>query len=192
MFEFLKKNLNFVKEVLYVDLLKEKDKYGNIILHNLFYYTNSLDVVKYVFKMYKLHFPELFLKKDYKGPLVINNLLFYNNSLSTLIYVLNFFKKHYPILFFKKQIRNNSFNYNRMFHTTHDPKKFLKCFLKFYIINFPFLSLNLRFSRNLMTNIPSGYDILKKNINLFYKYNFPEKSRFTNNFILPLIMEIQN
>jgi len=198
MFKFLKEDLRVVKKELNLELLKEKDEDGYILLQCLFYYTNSLDVVKYVFKMYKLHFPELFSKKDNFGRTIIDKLFFYNNykSLPIIKYALNFFKKHYHNLFIEKyNEREKILYYSYSFLNcilTNSRQLSLKYVFNFYMRNFPSFFLILKAFIIDYSSFSLNYIILYEIISTFYKYNFPEKSVNTNNFILPLMMEIQN
>jgi len=70
----------------------------------------------------------------------------------------------------------------------------LKYIFKFCIRNLPFVFLDKDTFDYFVDYHDEYYETIIENTYIldFYKYNFPEVSYSTNNFILPLTMEIEN
>jgi len=146
--KFLYQNIKTIKEKISLDLIKQKDDYGNILLH----YVNGDDfaapgspIIKYILKFYKRNNPSLVFLKNNDGHTIINWIPPYHS----IKFVYKFCILYFPYVLL--ELRLTPFEYNFFGHLIH---------IK-YVIN-------------------------------YLKYNFPEMSRRTNNFILPLLMEIQN
>jgi len=153
--KFLSQDLSVIKQELNVDFLKQKDDNGYTIIVDLFYYSNSLKLVKYVFKFCKIYQKTLFLEKSN-----------FNNTIL-----------------------------NHLFSCSHDSVSVTKYVFKFCILNCPYLFLQKNFIGKIFLSILiySRYITPKIKYGLkFSSLNFPEISIHTNNFILPLMMEIQN
>jgi len=104
----LKGDLNVIKGKLNL-LLKQKDHYGDTILHDLLLYNKNLDTIKYVFDYTKINHPELFFSKNNSGNSILYNLLNYNDKIEIIEYVLDFTKDNFPNLFLEKDNNERSF-----------------------------------------------------------------------------------
>jgi len=128
---------------------------------------------------------EILKHKDKYGNTILNYLFWYNSSLEKIKYVFVYCCKNYPSLVLEK----NNYGYtilHYLFWYNSSLEK-IKYVFVYCCKNYPSLVLEKN---------NYGYTILqylrtKKDFN-FLKYNFPELSIDTNNFILPLMMEIQN
>jgi len=108
---------------------------------------------------------------------------------------LQFFKKNLVKEILKqKDVNRYIFVYDLIFHTFHDIHR-TKYYLKICAMNFPYLFLEKEYEYSIIFSyliyiysfVPQAKYRLK-----FCNLNFPEISRKTNNFILPLMMDIQN
>jgi len=91
--EFFKNDLNYIKENLNLDLLKQKDVYGYTILHHFLKINKDVETIKYIFDFTQKNYPSLFLEKNNCGSTIIHYLFIYNNDLETIKYVIDFTKK---------------------------------------------------------------------------------------------------
>jgi len=98
---FLKNDLNYIKEKLNVKILNQKNNGRSTFLHYLFWKNNYLETFKYVLEFTKTNCPSLFLEKDIHGRTILHYFFWDNNDLETFKYVLDFTKK-YPSLFLEK------------------------------------------------------------------------------------------
>jgi len=186
-FKFYKEN--------YPNYFLEKTFESETILHYLTKFNTSLSVVKYVFKFYKENYPNYFLEKDFLGTSILYSVFrIHAKCLPVIKYVFNFHKKHFPSLFLEK----TNFAGNNILHSMSLSCEISPLSINF-IINFlikfyPYLFLiEDRRGRNILRFLSCRYDFhsISKEIAILV-YNFPEISRYTNNFILPLLIEIQN
>jgi len=99
---------------------------------------------------------------------------------------LNFYKNNFPNAFFIKERYGFTFFDGIGLNSSKLTEKYL---LKFLISYFPFLFLEKKFNKRFKN---MGSSCAGRNTLFFCTFNFPEISNRTNNFILPLIMEIQN
>jgi len=183
MFDFLKRNLSTLKKGLNINTIYEVNKYGTRsvnIFNELFSYNFDLKKVKYVFKFLKNNCPSIFLE-DEKGKSVLDYLMHKNYlDIEIIKYVYGFCRKYYPSLFLEK--------YN-MYTLIMRPEPLGRYYFKFLIKHYPYIMIKkhrIVTEHNLYYNITFYYSYD------FYHYDFPEVSGSTNNFILPLMMEIQN
>lgn len=130
---FLKNDLNYIKENLNINILKEKDEDRCTILHNLFWVNKDLETIKYVFVFTKKECPSLFLEKSNNENTILHYLFWYNEDLEIIKYVLDFTKLNFPSLFLEK---NNS--RSSIFHSYFLNKSFKgKYFFDFTKNNIP-------------------------------------------------------
>jgi len=180
-FNFCKNNL----PSLFLE--KDHEEYDTILTYMLIK-DIALSKVKYVFKFCTLNFPTLFLKVNRYQDTVLHELFYH--PLSMVKYGLNFFKKNHPILFLTKNRKYEIF-LECLFDLYSDLPK-IEYAIKFLIKHFPFLFLQKHVKNIRLHLMYEKYDCEVLYLYKFYKYNFPEKSKRKNNFILPLMMEIQN
>jgi len=161
--KFLSQDLSVIKKKLNADTIKQKDESGNNIL-NYLVSQDSLPVIKYVFKFCILNCRSLFLEKNNRGVTILDYLFSYDG-------------------------------YGRIvYYSVSKVLSKIKYVLKFYTLNFPFFILKIHYNGRTVKGLLICNDFLPRLICLmkFYSFNFPEMSNRTNNFILPLMMEIQN
>jgi len=181
------------------NLFLEKDDYQNTFLQCLTNADVNEDVVKFVLKFCRKHYPTLFLEKNIEGTTFLEyvefdledkyRIKFLKINFYKIKYIFKFCKKHYPELFLEKEILNKLTDFYRSQSLIST-----KYVFKFYIKNFPFLFIYFKpillpiwWHTNLI--VVQAYC---NYINKFLTQNFPERSNITNNFIVPLMMEIQN
>jgi len=186
--EFLQQDLKIVKRDLNTKIIESKC-WSQTILHDLCALHEKINKVKYIFEFCKENLPALFLEKDNSKSTFLHNVFLWPR-LKVLKYIFKFCLTHFPTLFLEKNVENISlFGYSY-----HIDIYNLKYVLKFFIRNFPFLFFekddlgHTLFNCSIdCENIPNRHWIFN-----FYTLNFPECSIKTNNFILPLMMEMQN
>jgi len=117
------------------------------------------------------------------------------NPLEKVKYVFKFCKKHHPILFLEDGVNQNTF-LNYLYYYNFDYLDLTKYVFKFCIQNFPSLFSRKNEDGYIIFSPLRYYDAsvggIPKYMVDFTTLNFPEHSRITNNFIFPLMMEIQN
>jgi len=129
---------------------------------------------------------------------VVNMLRFLpssNPDLKTIKLIFKFYKKKIPSLFLQKDKDGDSLLPRYLLFSTSDfTKDIFKYILKFWILYFPSLfTEKINVSKcHLNPKSQRFVCISRKYLINFFKYNFPETSKNTNNFILPLLMDIQN
>jgi len=184
--KFLNQDLSVIKKELNLYILK-RDKYGDSILYDLIFYNISLPKIKYIFKFCNLHCKSLFLEKNNYGS-TFRRLVCYPYS-HLVKYILKFYSLNFPFIFLEKDIHGSIIRYLLRY-----PYFYVAKFaFKFYILNFPFLFLEKdKRGNNVFYDLSlAGFCVVKYSSKFCY-LNFPEISLSTNNFILPLLMEIQN
>jgi len=135
--------------------------------------------------------------KDSLGRNVLQFLLFFRIELKTTKRVFRFCKKHNPKLFLQKDKAGNSL-LDYLLCILNYKKDIIKYILNFCILHFPFLFLEKKGNDgHTFFSIIARYKgtLNITNFMVIYNFayqNFPEISNSTNNFILPLMMEIQN
>jgi len=186
----------------------ERSGSGQTILSTLVVVTYNgkhLEIIKYVLSFCKKNFETIFFQKDkiftwgeYSHKIIektfLHNLCY--SPMNTVKYVLNFCAKNYNSLFLE-DVRKRRICIPSITSFSDDTAKYT---LKFFIIRRPFMFLyknNSLSSQNTFNSIVSYYTKRNetsrgKNIIKFCTLNFPEISIKTNNFILPLMLEIQN
>jgi len=182
--------LNFCKSN-FPSLFFSKDIYGITCLNYLIIRKQKLYIIKYVLNFFNLNYPSLFLEKNDFAGSIINYLFDWKVPFRRLKYVLKFFKTHFPTMLLEKAIDDN----NPLTITRRKDLIQLKYIYNFYMRNFPFSFLEKNINGTLLQyrfNFENHNLISKEHAYKFCKYNFPEISLSTNNFILPLMMEIQN
>jgi len=161
--KFLKQDLPTIKKTLTVEILKIKTE--GLTIFAYYSYCRDLSVLKYLLKFCKINFPEIFLEGHTILSLLCSNAIMFPLIKPVAKYILNFSIKNVPYSFLEKWTEED-FDHN-------DEIVYRKYDLYSYTGGNDVTSFN--------------YYILK-----FLDYNFPEISFKTKNFILPLLMEIQN
>jgi len=197
LYSFLSQDLSVIKKKLNV-YIQKKNKYGDNILHNLIHYNISLPKIKYIFEFCNLHCKSLLLEKNDDGQTFLEFLNNYKiNHLNVVKYILEFYSLNFPFIFLEKDNYRSTFEY-LLYSPSLSEVKFI---LKFYILNFPFVFLeknehgvNVFYKLSFRDSCYLKYwdPCVVKHSSKFCVLNFPEISKRTNNFILPLLMEIQN
>jgi len=159
--------------------------------------TNKLFLIKYNFEfLIKIH-PGYFLDTDNNGK-IFDPLFLSKRKLKFNVfkYVIDFYGENFPIIFSSPLLINNfMMNYLKVINL-----RSIKYFLKFLTKSCPcvFLLKILKYLLAFFFKNRHNFSVLgalTPSIKYFFKFidcNFPEISNSTNNFILPLMMEIQN
>jgi len=187
--DFLNQDLSVIKQELNLELLKQKH-HGNTILDYLVE-DNSLSKVKYIFEFCNYKCPFLFLEKNNGGRTFLHYLIYCNNFLHIIKYLFKFSKCRFPSLFLEK----DNFGYTILHYLNFETFCNAKIILKFCILHYPYLFLEKNMYGNTFFSglfYRNSFSSKVKYIINFCSLNYPEISRTTNNFILPLFMEIQN
>jgi len=131
-------------------------------------------------------------KDDEDESIILHELFWYRSSLPKVKYIFRFCKKHYPSLFFEKNDLNKKYLVVSLyFHPRY--LCVIKYVLKFSILNFPYLFLEKdEYGHTCYDCFDPDTLSIEKYVLKFFSLNFPEISYSTNNFILPLTIEIQN
>jgi len=126
---------------------------------------------------------DILKRKDDIGNTILHYLFCYTRSLHITKYVIKYCCKKYPSLILEKNGLGRTILHYLFYYNSLEKIKYV---LKYCCKKYP--SLCLKKDKDGKTIIYS----LGPNGPKFLKYNFPEISIHTNNFILPLTMEIQN
>jgi len=129
-------------------------------------------------------------RTEYFGHTILHELLYGCHHLKTIKYILKFYILNCKSLFLEK-CNNRSTILHLLPCNNNNPA--VNYILKFFILNFPYLFLE----KNNCGSTIYSINVYHKHepsavISKFLSCNFPEISLITNNFILPLMMEMQN
>jgi len=129
---------------------------------------------------------EILKRKNNCGDTILHYLFWFlsNPSLEKIKYTLKYCCKKYPSLFLEKNNYESTILHN-LFYNNHSLET-IKYVFDYCIKNYPYLFLEKNIDGDTIL-----YNLGKNGLK-FLKYNFPEISENTNNFILPLMIEIQN
>jgi len=172
-------------------VINYKNIHGETILHHLIRYDHPLPVIKLNFEYYLKHCPGIFYEESRNF-----NTLFieafhdyghYGCDFRTLKYIIEFYKKNFPEEFMCMSPLTHSISYLSL--------RYIKYLFKIYIKTCPYSFIKDKkyfkeFKHDHFSIIHESEII--KCVLKFLNYNYPEIVDSTNNFILPLMMEIQN
>jgi len=165
---FLERDLSKIKKELTTDIIKKEYRGFNILA---FYdFCKDLLILKYLLKFCKINFPEIFLKSYYT--------------------ILSVFCSHA----YKRPVETPKAKYILKFSIQNFPYSFLKKYYEQDIVDiFEFDHNGYVIYRKINIYLYTGGNrekVINRYVLEFLDYNFPEISLRTNNFILPLMMEI--
>jgi len=180
--------IKFIFEYCYLNqksLFLEKDE--NTILHIVSTY--EFAKIKYVFDFCEVKIPSLILEKNDVAATFLHCLFGSNSSKKAIKYGLKICKKYPSLILEKTNFGDTIFS---IINSKLCSLTIAKYHFKFFIYRCPFLFLE-DLNEEIMSSYYMKFDYpVNRYIVKFCSYNFPEISLRTNNFILPLLMEIQN